>query len=341
MRADRLVATLLVLQARGTVTAAEVADELEVSERTARRDLDALAMSGIPLYSKQGRGGGWTLVGGATTNLTGLRSPEARALMTMAAASGRFTPELASAMRKITQAMPEPVRDEVAQIMSSVMSDSTSWGNRAASVLHEKRRDDWLDPLQRSVIERRCLALTYDTPRTGTSRRTVKPLGLVVKQGYWYLLADTEGGRRSFRVDRIIDVEPTPDRFDPPEDFDLERAWEEITQRYAERAAHVAVEAIVDDEWIPRLRLMGVETIVHGAAAGDGGVGATSSSRSHVTLGSFKVEVLAAQLAGVMTGIELIDPPAELVACLAATGRELTSRFDPEAGSSPPASSQR
>jgi predicted DNA-binding transcriptional regulator YafY len=93
MRADRLVATLLLLQTRGTVTAREVAEELEVSERTARRDLDALGVAGIPVYSQQGRGGGWRLIGGATTDLTGLRTPEARALMTMAVAAGQITPE--------------------------------------------------------------------------------------------------------------------------------------------------------------------------------------------------------------------------------------------------------
>src|SRR4029078_1266387 len=78
MRADRLVAALLVLQARGRVTAAELAEELEVSERTARRDLDALAMAGVPVYSQPGRGGGWSLLGGARTDLRGLTADEAR-----------------------------------------------------------------------------------------------------------------------------------------------------------------------------------------------------------------------------------------------------------------------
>lgn len=331
MRADRLVATLLILQARGTVTAAEVAEELEVSERTARRDLDALAVSGIPLYSKQGRGGGWTLIGGATTDLTGLRTVEARALMTMAAASGQSGPELDSAMRKITQALPEPVRDEVAQIMSSVVSDSTSWGNRDASVLDERRRDEWRDPLQRSVMERRRIELTYNTPRSGESSRVVEPLGLIVKQGHWYLLAGTDAGRRSFRVDRIVGVQPTPERFEPPVGFDLERAWDEITTGYSQRAANVTVEAIVGNEWLGPLRGLGVEAVIHGAAE--------SSVRSRVTLGSFKADVLAAQLAGVMVGIELIDPPAELVERLAVIGRDLVSRFEGTGVSSSPASS--
>ena len=87
MRADRLVAILLLLQARGQVTAAEVAEELEVSERTARRDLEALGMAGIPIYSQQGRNGGWRLAGGGRTDLSGLTAGEARALLLVAGPS--------------------------------------------------------------------------------------------------------------------------------------------------------------------------------------------------------------------------------------------------------------
>src|SRR5437588_13053620 len=97
MRADRLVAVLLVLQARGRVTAAELADELEVSERTARRDLEALGMAGVPVYSQAGRGGGWSLIGGARTDLTGLNAAEARALFLLAGPSSPATPALKAA----------------------------------------------------------------------------------------------------------------------------------------------------------------------------------------------------------------------------------------------------
>ena len=99
MRADRLVAILLMLQARGQVTAAEVADELEVSERTARRDLDALGVAGLPIYSIQGRGGGWRLAGDGRTDLSGLTSHEARALFLVAGPSSGATPEVRAALR--------------------------------------------------------------------------------------------------------------------------------------------------------------------------------------------------------------------------------------------------
>jgi predicted DNA-binding transcriptional regulator YafY len=92
VRADRLVAALLVLQAKGRITAAELARELEISERTARRDLEALALAGIPVYSQPGRGGGWELVGGARTDLSGLTADEARALFLIAGPSGASPP---------------------------------------------------------------------------------------------------------------------------------------------------------------------------------------------------------------------------------------------------------
>src|SRR6478609_4584576 len=109
MRADRLVAVLMLLQTRGRVTAGEVAAELEISERTARRDLDALAMAGLPVYSQPGRNGGWELLGGAKTDLSGLNAAEARALFLVAGPSPA-TPELKAALRKLVRALPEPFR---------------------------------------------------------------------------------------------------------------------------------------------------------------------------------------------------------------------------------------
>ena len=127
MRADRLVAVLLLLQARGRVTAAEVADELEVSERTARRDLEALAMAGIPVYSQAGRGGGWSLVGGARTDLSGLTAAEARTLFLVAGPSAAATPQIKAALRKLVRALPEPFRAEAEAAASAVVLDPTSW----------------------------------------------------------------------------------------------------------------------------------------------------------------------------------------------------------------------
>jgi len=155
VRADRLIALLLLLQQRGRVTAAEVADELEVSERTARRDLEALAMSGVPVYSTHGRGGGWQLIGDATTDLTGLSSDEATALF-LAAGSGRLAgPQLEAAMKsglcKLTGALPETFRDEARVAASAIKVDDAGWRDAKSSATENNAR--FLDQLARAVID--------------------------------------------------------------------------------------------------------------------------------------------------------------------------------------------
>src|SRR6187455_2253936 len=127
MRADRLVAILLMLQARGRVTAAEVAAELEISERTARRDLEALGVAGLPIYSQQGRNGGWQLMGGARTDLSGLTSAEARALFLVAGPASSATPEIKAALRKLLRALPEPFRADAEAASAAVHVDRTGW----------------------------------------------------------------------------------------------------------------------------------------------------------------------------------------------------------------------
>jgi len=126
MRADRLVAALLVLQARGRITAEELSIELEVSERTARRDLEGLAMAGVPVYSQPGRGGGWTLVGGSRTDLSGLTAAEARTLFLVAGPSAA-TPEVKTALRKLVQALPSTFRSDAEAAAGAVVLDPTSW----------------------------------------------------------------------------------------------------------------------------------------------------------------------------------------------------------------------
>ena len=128
MRADRLVATLLILQARGRVTAAELAEELEVSLKTARRDLEALAIAGLPVYSQPGKGGGWQLLGGARTDLSGLTAAEARTLFLVAGPSSSLPPEGKAALRKLVRALPETFRAEAEAAQAAVVLDPTRWG---------------------------------------------------------------------------------------------------------------------------------------------------------------------------------------------------------------------
>ncbi len=222
VRADRLVATLLLLQARGRVTAAEVAEELEVSVRTARRDLEALSLAGIPVYSQTGRGGGWSLVGGARTDLSGLTAAEAQALFLVAGPSAAVTPEAKAALRKLVRALPETFRDEAEKAAAAVVLDAARWGGTAPPA------PPHLEALQRAVVAGVRVRLDY-RDRSGTaSERLVDPLGLVAKGSVWYLVAGTDAGLRTFRVGRVREVTPTDEPAVRPPGFDLAGAWAAI-----------------------------------------------------------------------------------------------------------------
>lgn len=184
MRADRLIALLLLLQRRGTVTAAEVATELEVSERTARRDLEALMISGVPLYPRRGRGGGWQLIGGARTDLTGLTEDEMRAVFVAIGPTAADTPVLRSALAKLSAALPETFRARADTATAAIRVDPAPWG-RTATV----PEPEWLDLLVRAVVAERRILVDYDSARRTKGTRVLDPLGLVCKGTHWYLVA--------------------------------------------------------------------------------------------------------------------------------------------------------
>nr|WP_296778676.1 WYL domain-containing protein [Rhodococcus sp. (in: high G+C Gram-positive bacteria)] len=218
MRADRLVATLLLMQTRGRVTAAEIAEELEISIATARRDLEALSAAGIPVYPQMGRGGGWQLVGGARTDLTGLTSIEAQALFTLVGPAAALTPDAKAALRKLVKALPAPFRDEAQAAAEATTIDPARWGHTPTD------RPDEVISLQRAVVGRVEVTFGY----AGKGERRVGPLGLVDKNGYWYLIAATARGQRTYRVDRMTDIALTNNAFVRPADFDLAAAWASV-----------------------------------------------------------------------------------------------------------------
>src|SRR4051794_1621424 len=213
MRADRLVATLLFLQSRGRVTAGEVAAELEVSVKTARRDLEALSIAGIPVYSQPGRNGGWALVGGARTDLSGLTAAEARTLFLVAGPSSAVTPEAKAALRKLVQALPETFRAEAEKAAAAIVLDPAMWGRSAPPP------PPHLEALQQAVVQGVQVVLGYRDREGNVSERTAHPLGLVSKGSTWYLIADTAAGMRTFRVWRVQSVELTDEPAVRPPDF--------------------------------------------------------------------------------------------------------------------------
>ncbi|HEY1738283.1 MAG TPA: YafY family protein [Acidimicrobiia bacterium] len=314
MRADRLVAILMLLQTRSRVTAAEVAAELEISERTARRDLDALAMSGVPLYSVQGRNGGWRLAGGGRTDLSGLTAAEARALFLVAGPSSAATPELRAALRKLVRALPEPLRDSAQTASSAVVVEPHGWDQQPRA----RRTPPHLEAVQRAVVDGDQVALGYVARDGASTTRIVHPLGLAAKGSVWYLVADTDGGLRTFRVDRVASIEPTGEKVVRPDGFDLADAWRLIAEEVDQRRTPLRVRALVARDAQDLCRWIFGTRVQFGAAQPDG--------RIEVELRGHNVPALAGEIASFGGAVEVLDAP-EVAAHLARIGAELTERY--------------
>jgi predicted DNA-binding transcriptional regulator YafY len=226
MRASRLVTLLLLLQARGRMTAAGLASELEVSARTIQRDVEALAAAGVPVYSERGRDGGYRLVDGYRTRLTGLDPEEARAL----AAFGAVGPArelglgqaLMSARLKLMASLPPGLRNETAAAVGRFHLDAPGWFTRQPS-------PPFLPVLAAGVFGDLAIEARY-RGRSGPRACRLEPLGLVLKGGTWYLVARAggEGGDgvvRGFRADRFSAAAVSDQPFSRPDGFDLVAFW--------------------------------------------------------------------------------------------------------------------
>ncbi|EHR61494.1 helix-turn-helix transcriptional regulator [Saccharomonospora cyanea] len=309
MRADRLVAALLVLQARGRVTASELAEELEVSVATARRDLGALSSAGVPVYAQPGRGGGWSLVGGARTDLTGLTEGEAREVVwsvARAMSRGSVSPELRAALRKLVRALPEPMREQAWAASGSVVVDPAGWGRS------EGARPEVLGVLRRAVVSRRVVRLVYGERR---EPRVVHPWGLVEKEDVWYLVAGTDAGRRTFRLDRVRDVEVLEAAAEHPEGLDLGRVWDEVVGEVERRRSPVGATVVVDPGlvWVLRRQFGRHCTVV-------------DQEQARVRVAAHTSRSVAEQLAGWGALLEVVEPEA-VRAELARIGGELVARY--------------
>ncbi|MFH9723232.1 helix-turn-helix transcriptional regulator [Streptomyces sp. NPDC017254] len=320
MRADRLVAALLFLQTRQRVTAAELAAELDVSERTARRDLEALASAGVPVYSQAGQGGGWSLVGGARTDLTGLTAPEIRELFLLTGPDAGASPQTRTALRKLVRALPATLREGAEAAARAGISDGTDWAGT-------ETEEALLAPLQRAVVEAREVRIGYARPGREPSERTVQPLGIAAKSGVRYLVADTEHGLRTFRIGRVTSVTGTGAPAVRPEGFDLPTAWRALAARMEDRMVAATVRGRAAPGTEPVLEAVIGGRIRYGTRTGDGWTPFEADGPSP--------EVIAARLAGLGARVELLDPP-EARTALARIGAELTLLYEQSAPSAIP-----
>lgn len=313
MRADRLLATVLLLQARASITAAEVAAEHEISLATARRDLEALSTAGVPVYAQAGRGGGWSLVGGARTDLTGLTSDEARALLLSAGPAAGAGP-LQAALRKLVQALPEPFRADARAAAEAVAVDPTGWGERS------RARPALLDALQDAVVRRHQIELDYRDRTQRPSRRLVDPWGLIDKNDVWYLVAGTRDGQRTFRVDRMIGLTATELAGSRPADLDLDAVWAQIVGEVEQRRSGMTATVLIDPALVPVLR-------AHFGRHCEP-LGMTDDGSMRVRVAGPFARSIAEQLAGWGAAVEVVEP-SEVRTELARLGAELVAQYGP------------
>jgi predicted DNA-binding transcriptional regulator YafY len=249
MRASRLVTLILLLQNRGQMTAAEAARELEVSERTIYRDIDALSAAGVPIYAERGPHGGVRLVDGYRTRLTGMTGDEVEALFLSglpgpAAELGLGT-VMTAARLKVLAALPAELRARASRLVERFYLDAAGWFRLSEPV-------PYLPLVAEAVWERRRVRATYDRGDAVVDR-VLEPLGVVLKGGTWYLVARREGEVRTYRVARIVTAELLDERFERPESFDLPSYWTESSAAYEREVPRLEVVVRVDPAFVDEL----------------------------------------------------------------------------------------
>lgn len=316
MRAARLIKMVLLLQSRATMTAAELAEELEVSERTVTRDAQALSEAGVPVYADRGRTGGYRLIGGYRTRLTGLAKGEAEALFLSGvptALRDMGLADAASAARlKVSAALLPALRDASRSAAQRFHLDAPGWFREPAvpGPLPTIADAVWNDRRVVAAYRRRT-----EPGRDDEVDRTLEPHGLVLKAGVWYLCARAvteaggdEGAFRVYRVDRFTSVTPTGVAFVRDEEFDLPGFWEE-------RAAEFA-RAILRTRVVLRITPAGGRLLPHVtdpvAARGalETAEGPDGSGRLTLTLPVESEDVAYTQLLALGPEAEIIEPRA-------------------------------
>jgi predicted DNA-binding transcriptional regulator YafY len=233
VRASRLVSFLLVLQTRGQLNAVELAELLGVSERTVQRDAQALAEAGVPIVSVRGPAGGYRLERGYRTKLTGLDAAEAEALFVGPAAELGLGRELAAARLKLIASLPAELQERAGQAARLFHVDMRGW-------FREEDRVPHLPVIAGALWRGRRLEIRYREGAAVVSRR-LDPLGLILKAGVWYLLAQRRGEERVYRVSRIVSARERAEPGIRRRGFDLAAAWASRSEAFERSRPRIEV----------------------------------------------------------------------------------------------------
>lgn len=300
MRASRLLAIQMLLQTRGRMSATALAQALEVSVRTLYRDIDELTAAGVPVYAERGRSGGFELLPGWKTTLTGLTPSEAQAVflggLAGPAADLGLDEPVRSAQLKLLAALPADWRGQAQRVSSRLHLDPVDWYREAEPPVH-------LAQVAQAVWEGRQLAMRYES-WTRSARQVVHPLGLVLKAGTWYLVAAREGQVRTFRVSGIGSVEVLPAACVRPRRFDLAAHWRESVRRFEASLYSARAEVAATARGLAHLRQMGapVARALRDAKVPEG----NGRVRLHIPVESD--EQAAAQLLRLAPEVEVLGP---------------------------------
>ena len=319
MRASRLLSILILLQLRRRLTAADLAAEFEVSERTIYRDIDALSAAGIPVYGDRGPGGGFQLIDGYRTRLTGLDPQEAQAMLLVGLPEQAAALGLGGAAKrargKLLAALPQGGSAEADRIARAFHIDTLDWYRAARPAPH-------LTAVARALIDRRRIAMRYASWRT-TRDWTLEPLGIVLKAGNHYLVAASEDRVLTFTVADIQTLAILDEEAERPADFDLAAWWSASTHDFEARLRPGTAQLRASPLGLERLRLLGAwaaEAVARAEAADRDGW-------CRLALPIEGVNAAAPMLLGIGPEIDIEAPP-DLRAAVAALARAVAARLD-------------
>ena len=301
MRADRLLSLLLLLQAKGRRTAAELARELEVSVRTIYRDLEALAAAGVPVFAESGPGGGCQLLPGYRSPLDALSVEEADALLILGTPGPLRQLGLAAPAESARQRVSRAAQRRRTPPATLVHLDMPRWFHSAEDTPH-------LVPLAKAVRQSRSVELVYAANnRTRPKTHTADPLGLVNKAGIWYVVARTDRGVVVFRVERIRDLAVSDDAFRRPPAFDLEAFWTDWSEDFVRSRPQIRVAVRASPrafELLPEILGDAVRPALQAAGPPD------DNGWRRVQLSFERPEVAAYRLVGLGDLVEVVEPLA-------------------------------
>jgi predicted DNA-binding transcriptional regulator YafY len=314
MRANRLLSILLLLQTKGRMTAHSLAERLEVSERTILRDMDALSGAGVPVVAERGARGGWRLIDGYQTKLTGLTAAEMQTLFL-----GRPPKVLADlglkeaaegAWLKLQAALPSEAREQAAFVRERILIDPRGWRDSAVSIAA-------LPVLLEALWRRRRLRFRYAHTPDRIGERSVDPLGLVARGNHWYLVSTRDGELRTYRVSKISEAVVLDEASRDPTDFDLAAHWESASAAFRSKLPTFYATYLALPSVMPWMRWYRGSRLQEECPDGD---------RIRIRI-RFDVEAEAVMFAlNFGAAVEIVDPP-ELREKVLRAARELVSLY--------------